>query len=109
MLPFMAKISVTVPDDVLVTWREAAQVQGSSLSGLVAEWMGELQPGLADVVRLGKALQHATASQKIALRDAVTAAEAAVQPALTDAFGTLSDVADFAQGKDPHLSNRGVR
>lgn len=103
----MARISVTVPDDVLLTWREAAEVQGRSLSSLVAEWMRELQPGLADVVRLGKAFHHATDSQRIALRDAVIAAEAVVQPTLTDAMGALSDMADLAS--DPHLSNRGVR
>lgn len=100
----MARVTVTVPDEVLETWRACAEVQGSSLSGLVAEWMSELEPGLRDVVRLGQAMKQADAAQREALRGAVNAAAETVQGPLVDAWAAWT-----AAMPDPQLSNRGVR
>lgn len=70
---------MTVPDNVLETWRLAAQVQGQSLSGLIAEWMSELEPGLHGVVQLGLAMKKADEAQRAAIRAAVMDAAAVAE------------------------------
>lgn len=103
----MARVTVTVPDDVLETWRLAAQVQGQSLSGLIAEWMRELEPGLRGVVQLGLAMKQADESQREAIRAAVMDAAAVAEGPLGAARQDWESM--VAEATNPHLSNRGVR
>lgn len=98
---------MTVPDDVLETWKLAAQIQGQSLSGLVAEWMSELEPGLQGVVRLGLAMKQADESQREAVRAAVLDAAAVAEGPLSVARQEWDEA--VAGATNPHLSNRGVR
>lgn len=107
MLHGMARVTVTVPNNVLETWRLAAQVQGQSLSGLIAEWMTELEPGLEGVVRLGLAMKQADESQREAIRAAVMDAAAVAEGPLGELRQDWMQVVEGAA--NPHLSNRGVR
>jgi hypothetical protein len=101
MLHAMARVTVTVSEAVLQTWRECAELQGVSLSGLIAEWMGELQPGLADVVKFGHAMKAADEKQRESLRKAVVEAEALVQPQLFEAWERFHEVVGGAGRRRP--------
>lgn len=67
------RVTATVSKSVLDTWRQVAAIEGKSLSGLVADWMAELEPGLRDIVKLRTAWEAADATQREAMRSAVTA------------------------------------
>lgn len=86
----MARVTITVSDDVLATWRDAAKVQGSSLSGVISHWMTELQPGLRDIVRLQAAWVAADAEQREVMRAAVTSTGDQAHQAMLASWDTLT-------------------
>lgn len=90
----VVRISATVPREVADVWREAAEAEGRSLSGLVAEWMGELVPGLRDTMRLRKAFEMAEESQKQQIRAAVASAGDAAQATLLNEWDVVRSAID---------------
>ena len=85
------RVTATIPKTVVDTWRQVAAIEGQSLSALVAEWMGELEPGLRDVVRLRAKWEAADAAKREEMRSAVTVAGDQVQESLLASWDAFRD------------------
>lgn len=92
------RIAASVPDYVVATWTAAAKAQGLSLSGLIAQWMTELEPGFAELVRIHAAMQAADAEQRERIRREITVLADAALPLVDNAVDALSKV-DTDRGK----------
>lgn len=86
------RIAASVPDYVVATWTAAAKAQGLSLSGLIAQWMTELEPGFAELVRMHAAMQAADAEQRERIRREITVLADAALPLVDNAVDALSKV-----------------
>lgn len=80
-----------------------------SLSGLIADWMTELEPGMAEVVRLGEAFQRANAEHREKILRGVTAAYESVRPVLEEESSRFSETVSEMVDGDPRTCNTGVR
>ena len=100
------RVTATVPAEVIDVWREAAEVLGQSLSSLMAEWMGELVPGLQDVMRLRRAFELADEAQREKIRLSLAESGQAGQEMLLTAWDPVREaIGEAKRGDKPGSSH----
>lgn len=114
MLHGMARVTVTVADEVLATWRRAAAVQRVSLSALIADALVSLEPGMREVAELGAALDRASDSIREGMRRGVIDASAEAAPVIQALWESWQatvrqTIERGAEAATPDRCNTGVR
>lgn len=108
--PRSDRFTVSVPVEVGRTLRRLAAVEHRSISAVIAEVLGDLEPGFRTVAELGERFEAASESQRVALADAVEVTGDRIGRPLAEALAAFEELggADRDGSVDPRASNTGV-
>lgn len=91
------RVQVSLREDTYETIRDAAEVQGVTMSALISDWMEVAAPGLHRLAKFGRRVEELVGEEKESMRMGIELAEIRMEPIVEAMTGMVDDFAELAE------------